>query len=327
MREAENPYYKSADGPVGAENHYHSPSDIFQGVHAPNQHDVYYSSADVVKPTTEKEVNQKRGNEAGNDFAGPNQEYSYAFSDAPKLRPTNHENQYSSLGQCSDEPGLYETLQKPADPSNLDFKTENLSYKPTSANKASLDPKSDVNRGLSMKNNAGSRENVSQEHILGKQGSKEYEDLTTPRQNPVYEPIMQQGEEYLDMSVGDGSGGGCISGENTSQEHKERKQGSNEYQGLTNPRQNPIYEPLMQQGEEYLDMSVGDGSGGGCISGENVSQEHKERKQGSNEYQDLTVPRQNPIYEPLMQQGEEYLDMSAGDASADEYLYVDPSNH
>ena len=263
LREAENPYYKSVDGPIDAENHYHSPDDIFQSVHEPNQHDVYYSSADVVKPTSEKEANQKRGNKAGNDFAGPNQEYSYAFSDASKLRPANNENQYSPLGQSSNEPGLYETLQKPANPSKLDLKTENLCNKPTSTDKASLDPKSDVNRGFSMKNNAGSRENVSQEHIsTGKPGSKEYEDVNTPRQNPVYEPMMQQGEEYLDMSVGDGSRGVCMTGENVSQKCKERKQDINEYEEFTIPRQNPIYEPLMQQGEEYLDMSVGDASGG-----------------------------------------------------------------
>lgn len=196
MREAENPYYQSVDGPTDAENHYHSPGDVLQGVHAPNQHDIYYSSADFVKPTNEKEANQKGGKNAGNNLPGSNQEYSYALSDTPKLplRPKNDENQYAPLGQSSDEPGLYETLQKPADPSNP-------------INKVSLDPKSEVNRGLSMKNNAGSRENVSQEHKEGKQDSNEYQELTIPRQNPIYEPIMQQDEEYLDMSVGSGSGG------------------------------------------------------------------------------------------------------------------------
>lgn len=225
MREAENPYYKSADGPKDVENHYYSPGEVLQGVHSPNQHDIYYSSADVVKPTDEKEANKNRGDKTGLSLPGLTQEYAYARADSPqtpskpaispprkpapgKPKPV-HENHYAALGESSNEPGLYQTLQKPSgleSPDSDVLEAENPYYKPARVAEPALlktDPEPvDPGKGLSLKNNAGSRENVSLEYLEVLPNENHYQGLTIPNQNPIYQALTQD-DGYLDMSVGD----------------------------------------------------------------------------------------------------------------------------
>ena len=231
MREAENPYYKSSDSPKDVENHYYSPSDVLQGVHSPNQHDIYYSSADFVKSTGEKEASQKMGDKTGLSLPGLTQEYAYARADSPqtpskpaisprpkpapgKPKPVQ-ENHYAALGESSNEPGLYQTLQKPSgleSPDSDVLEAENPYYKPARVDEpALLKPNlvpADPGKGLSLKNNAGSRENVSLEYLEVLPNESHYQALTQPNQNSIYQPLTQD-DGYLDMSVGDGEDPGA----------------------------------------------------------------------------------------------------------------------
>ena len=65
----------------------------------------------------------------------------------------------------------------------------------------------DVNKGLSLRNNPGSREDVSvvYETVHPDDDTKQYQGLTIPSKNNVYEPLKQ--DEYLDMSYGEKSDG------------------------------------------------------------------------------------------------------------------------
>ena len=85
---------------------------------------------------------------------------------------------------------------------------ENPYYTPSTENDGLLeDNVSEEKKGLSLKNNAGSRENVSPtyETVIPDADTTVYQGLTNPSKQNDYDPLQR--DEYLDMSFGDKSDG------------------------------------------------------------------------------------------------------------------------
>eukprot|EP00794_Sanderia_malayensis_P005968 gene5968-6663_t len=213
-REATNPYY----APSGdQENLYYRPADLSIKPKAAEQQDVYYSSADVVDKSKNGEV--KRGNNYIDTKPGTQTplEYSYARTDSSdaataKVQPNSH---YKALDEARCEPGMYQSLNDPitkrpqSDPSHQE--QINPYYQPAGENPPPKHPvcleNSSQEKYLSLKNNAGSRENVGSEYQLPDIGNNEshYQGLTLQNQQtdpPVeYTPLGSGVEdEYEDMS-------------------------------------------------------------------------------------------------------------------------------
>ncbi len=213
MQETTNPYYAPSDDKKDlnsdvkeSENLYYRPADLSIGPNQSEAGDVYYSSADVM----DKPAKGKGENKGGKGV----QEYSYARTDSPSpvKEPDSH---YKALENAQYEPGMYQTLDNPVgkrpntDPSNQE--EINPYYKPAKPGKMkpnpNLEPSSSSpgsERYLSLKNNAGSRENVRSEYQLPDVGNTEshYQGLTIQNQSPPQYAPLETGcdDEYLDMS-------------------------------------------------------------------------------------------------------------------------------
>ena len=176
-------------------NHYLDPSVIIKDsstTHGSNE--VYYSTADALK-------NQKEQK--------PIFEYSYARGTTKDPENPDQE-QYQTLGKSQYEPETYQALDTgiETEPVKKTLEQDNPYYTPSTASDSLLEVNnSDVNKGLSLKNNAGSREDVSvlYETVYPDDDTKQYQGLTIPSKKNDYEPLRQ--DEYQDMSYGEKSDG------------------------------------------------------------------------------------------------------------------------
>ena len=231
MKAGTNPYYKTHDsedarpenkGIREADNLYYRPADIGiglgEGPKSPETQNIYYSSADVLdNKTQEGNGSANIYNQPGKDMALPGltQDYCYARSDSPvkdagKLDQDIH---YKALGNVNPEQDTYQSLSnavnsKPKiDPKNQE--QDNPYYKPAKGDNSGLAPGSQSletpdpdSRYSSLKNNAGSCEDVSPLYEEPKAANSQpvYQGLTAPHLDARFAPSA--GEEYLDMSVG-----------------------------------------------------------------------------------------------------------------------------
>jgi len=179
-----NPYYKRGSGDASG-NDYFSPTEIG------NDGGVYYSTIDALK-------HQK----------DPKQfEYSYARgmkkdSEAPE------QSQYQPLGQSKYEPETYQSVDTGKDnkPKEDSLTQENPYYVPSVESDGLLKGSTtDASKGLSLKNNPGSLEDVSVVYETPMKDTEEgqYEGLTIPPGKNEYQPLEQS--EYQDMSYNDKS--------------------------------------------------------------------------------------------------------------------------
>ena len=169
---------------------------VFKTGKTPDENGVYYSSADVLKNTKEP----KRSFE-----------YSYARGtgkDPPGAPGPDGEERYEKLGISKANPGIYQALDagKTTCPDESALAQENPYYEPAKASDSLLEkdrPK--PSKGLSLKNNPGSRENVAVYHVLDPEEDQDHYQGPTIPGKTEYVPVKQ--EEYLDMSCGDRSDG------------------------------------------------------------------------------------------------------------------------
>lgn len=178
----------------GTSNHYYDPGEVLESRKISEGADVYYSSADVVANAKER---------------AKNFEYSYARGGAMETKLLDQGNQYQGLDSAQYQPGLYQQLgaDKVHSAGGEVKEARNPYYDTKPELDAVEEKKSRGKKPISLRNNAGSREDVSQvkgstvpgddkEHYLG---------LTVPAKQNIYEPLHQ--DEYLDMSIGSKSDG------------------------------------------------------------------------------------------------------------------------
>ena len=118
--------------------------------------------------------------------------------------------QYQPLGQPKYEPGTYQALDTGKDnkPKEDSLTQENPYYVPSGESDGLLKGNvTDVNKGLSLKNNPGSLEDVSvvYETPIMDTEQEQYQGLTIPPGKNEYQPLEQN--EYQDMSYNDKSDG------------------------------------------------------------------------------------------------------------------------